>query len=173
MKCPPVINLKEWKERVKQKSKWASSWGVGFWQKAAQTVSAFTHNLQGRDRKLARLQAERRICRGLQKVTAFKKYTGAFWRFWFAVLIVCLQWKMVFVGGRGGLGYKMPLCKRLSSCCFKFLFFFPGIPLFRSFFFTHKLWKSVAELFLREIRLFWSNATNSSKMVSLHSEQYF
>ena len=97
---------------------------------------------------------------GLQKVTAFKKVQGSIvkilvcssfvWYIWLRAKN-CLKWgkiytalEMLFSGGGEGwdTGYRMPLNKRLSSWCFKFLFFFfPGIPLFRSCFFTHKLWK--------------------------------
>lgn len=125
-------------------------------------MSAFTHNLQGRDRKLARLQAERRIYRGLQKVTAFKKVNrsivkilvcGSFvWYIWLWAKN-CLKWGKIYIasemlfaaeGGGGGrrVGIQDVYEQMLFFLAFQVSLFFPGIPLFRSCFFTHKLWKS-------------------------------
>lgn len=78
----------------------------------------------------------------LQKVTAFKKVQGSIvkilvcssfvWYIWLRAKN-CLKWgkiyialEMLFAGGEEGwdTGYRMPLNKRLSSWCFKFLFFF-------------------------------------------------
>ena len=108
-------------------------------------MSAFTYSLKGRDRKLASLYAERRVCPwGSSKSYSFqKKYKGALWRFWFTVLsfgifgyepkkflkwgkLINIALEMVFAGGGEARRVRIQDASilTLSSWCFNFLFFF-------------------------------------------------
>ena len=97
---------------------------------------------------------------GLQKDTAFKKVHGSIvrilvcssfvWYIWLQAKY-CLKWgkiyialEMLFAGGEGRVGIQDTGCLWTNAFLpgvLSFSFFFPGIPLFRSCFFTHKLWK--------------------------------
>lgn len=98
---------------------------------------------------------------GLQKVTAFKKVQGSIvkilvcssfvWYIWLRAKN-CLKWgtinialEMLFAGGGGekgwDTGYRMPLNKRLSSWCFKFLFFFSRNPSLQELFLHSQIMK--------------------------------
>lgn len=97
---------------------------------------------------------------GLQKVTAFKKVQGSIvkilvcssfvWYIWLRAKN-CLKWgkiyialEMLFAGGGEegwGTGYRMPLNKRLSSWCFKFLFFLSRNPSLQELFLHSQIMK--------------------------------
>ena len=151
-------NLKEWRNASSRKVSEQVVEGWDFDRKLLKRwAPSPTICKEETDNWLVFMQSAESAHGGLQKVTAFKKVHGSIVKILVCVSFVwyiwlqaknCLKWgkiyialEMLFAGGGGGLGYRMPLNKRLSSWCFKFLFFFPGISLFRSCFFTHKLWK--------------------------------
>ena len=155
-------NLKEWRNVLSRKVSEQVVEGYDFDRKLLKRwAPSPTICKEETENWLVFMQSAESAHGGLQKVTAFKKVQGSIvkilvcssfvWYIWLRAKN-CLKWgkiyialEMLFAGGGGGegwdTGYRMPLNKRLSSWCFKFLFFFPGIPLSRSCFFTRKLWK--------------------------------
>ena len=145
MKCPPVITLKNGENASSRKVSEQVVEGWDFdrkllkrWAPSPTICKEETEN--SAENWLVFMQSAESAHGGLQKVTAFKKVQGSIvkilvcssfvWYIWLRAKN-CLKWgkiyialEMLFAGwGGGGLAYRMPLNKRLSSWCFKFLFF--------------------------------------------------
>ena len=125
---------------------------------------------------------------GLQKVTAFKKVHGSIVKILVCVSFVwyiwlraknCLKWgkiyialEMLFAGG-GEEGWDTGcLCTNAFTLGVSTFFFFPESLSSGAVSYSQNM-KVGCRAFLREMRLFRSNAINSSKMFSLHFRTIF